>query len=381
MHLKVMPIALSGKITSLFMLLVFISPVIRLVVGFVPYLAVLSIIASFVFVQFFKNTYKGYAVFWLIFVLIMMSVFVTLSAHGNLEALFFSAASLINLLVAYWLAKQNKEKVSTVSFYALVSFYLVFFCSGINYGFGPNDVNNYFIESSRNIVSAMGLFLQILYSTAHYRAKKVLPKVTPIITFIISFVAYGRSGIALSAIFLFITYASIFRQSKFVYKLAFIVVVLVLVLMVSQYAVIMKNIFLTESNFSSGLDTPRVLMIQSYLESLDFVRVLVGVDLSSVPIINQYNNNPHSSVIYGHSQYGVLYILFMLSLVAIVAKSNPFKRGVALYVSFLSIFFIRVLVDKMSLPGIFDYLPFYIFCIILFDSKKCKREETKCLYG
>src|SRR5690554_5832675 len=119
MRFSVTRTSLASIFTSAFILLVFMSPIVRLSLGFVPYMVVLGTIASFVIVKILNNYYRGYATFFLVLLLVLMSINAALSNHGNLEALFYANTSLVSLLLAYWLAKQDKVKVSTISFNAL----------------------------------------------------------------------------------------------------------------------------------------------------------------------------------------------------------------------------------------------------------------------
>lgn len=370
MRISITTASVTNTVTSLFILLVFISPVIRLAAGFIPFIVVLGVIASFVVVQLFRNYYKGHTTFFLMLLLVLMSVSTALNAHGNLEALFYAVTSLVSLLFAYWLAKQDKEKVVTLSLFVLTFFYLFFIYSGTKHGFQPNDINNYFIESSRNAVSTVALLFQILYSATYYRARNKLPKITPIITLLIAIFSYGRSGIALSALLVMISFASVFWHSKALYKLFFLFLVLALSVLLLQYIEAIKYVIFTETNFSSGLDTPRTQMIREYIARLDLSSIILGKDLSTIAIINQYNNNPHNSVIYGHSQYGVFYIVLLLGLSLIIIRRTLFRKGGIIYAALIFIFFIRILSDKISLPGVFDYIFYYIFYVIYFDNKK-----------
>lgn len=255
-------------------------------------------------------------------IIMFMLIFSIVSTYSDLEATFFASITVINLLFSYWLAKKNKEMVSSVAFVALFSFYLYFVYSGIKLGFQPSEVNFYFVDASRNIVSTVALFFQILYSAAYYRANNVLPKVTPIFTFIVAFMAYGRTGIALSLIFVVVTYAVSFWRSKVLYKFIFLLLTLILSVVAFRYFAVMENFILVETNFNSGFETPCTKMVKDYIASLDFFRIFTGSDLSAIPIIFQHDNNPHNSIIYGHSQYGIFYVLLLFSLMVIVIKNK-----------------------------------------------------------
>jgi hypothetical protein len=355
--------------TFFFILLVFLSPVIRFATGFFPYLLAFVLMVGWGVILLLRNYYLGYKALIPIMLLLSMTLFVVMTDPSNLEALFYSFVSLISFMTAFWLAKQDIIKVSKISLIALLLFYMFFIYSMIKHGSTSSDVNNYFIESSRNAVSATALFLQILHSTAYYRANKRLPKITPAITFLIAILAYGRSGVALSAGLVVFTFAVTFLKTKPIYKLAFSFVILIFFLLLSENITLAENIIFNKTNFSSGLESPRTLMVQQYWESMDLISFLVGSDLSTVPIISQYNNNPHNSIIYGHSQYGIFYIILMSWFFFVVCWYGIFYKKTAIYITLISIYLVRIFLDSLSLPGVFDFIFYYIFFVLCFDCK------------
>lgn len=371
MILSIKKSALRDIFVSLFIILVFVSPLIRLALGFKPYLLVFGIISCFSLALFLRNYYKGYLTYTVVLLLSIMSVFAAFNGSGNQEAFFYSTVSLVNLLLANWLVRQDATRVTALSFIALNIFYLFFIYSGIKHGFMPADVNNYFLESSRNVVSTVALLFQVLYSASYYKDKNTLPKITPLITLLIAFFAYGRSGIALSAVLVVFTFLFIFWRSKFTYKLLAFSLISILFSFIYQYLTTIELLVLTETNFNSGLDTPRTLMVQEYIRSLNLGSIIMGTDLSTVPIINQYGNNPHNSIIYGHSQYGIFYIFLLLVMVVTVSRYKPFNKRNIVYTFLLLVFFVRILADKLSLPGVFDFIFYYLIYALYLSPKDC----------
>jgi|GEM_PF-4363532 len=362
-----------NKFITIILLLAFVSPIVRLVFGFIPYLTIFFAISVFTLIFTLKINLKNYLNIWLTVSLLSMLLISIFTRGGSLESPFYAVLSLMSMFFSYWLVGLEKKKVTRLSFYALIIFYFYFFYSSIKYGISPQDVNNFFLESSRNSVSTVAILFQVFYSAAYYRENNKLPNITVIATMVICFISFGRTGIALGGLLVIVTYCSNFWSSRLMFKVLFFMFLFLGVVVAFQFFDEMQTFIINQTNFSSGLDSPRFNMIKDYWASLDFFSFFAGTELSSIPIINKYNNNPHNSIIYGHSQYGIFYIIFILSLFLMLAKKKLYSTGGWVYIVFVFIFFVRIFADKISLPGIFDYIFFYLFFAAQFDHCNLKR--------
>lgn len=357
--------SIKSSLVSLLLLVVLVAPIVRGVFGFQPYLPIFFVMVVFSFLLLFLGYCKGLS-FYLFFLLFSLAfVFVVLTKFEDSLTLYFSVLNLLNLIIGYWLARQDSQKILYFSIFVLILYYALFLCLGLIYGYAPDDINNFFKNSSRNAVSAAALFFQILYSTSHYRVSGKLPLLTPIITFVISFLAYGRSGMFFSFLFVIWSFSSRFWTTKTSYKIVVIFVGLSIgVLGVKNFDLIEYYLF-SQTNFTLGFESPRSLMLKAYIEELDFFSFFYGVDLSSIPIIKDFNNNPHNSVLLGHAMFGFFHIIFLISCAIMFLVSKRFSKKLMVYSILALVFFARSLTDIVALPGVYDFIFFYIFFIAM----------------
>lgn len=362
----------SDLLSIILVMIVLLSPIARHVIGFNLYAFLLIVMASFVFLLICSNYFNGYKVIIPTLLFLFMFVFLLLSNASNTEGLFNTVGTIILFLLSYWLARQDFILVKKISLVSLLVFYVFFVLAMLIYGFSPDNINNYLVNSSRNVVSAIALFLQIMYSASYFRVNYKLPNVTPVITLILAIISFGRTGIALSAALVLLSAIVYFWERKIAYKSFVLFVLFCFVLFSYQYYSYVEYFIFTNTSFKSGLETPRVEMIKDYFFNFDFFDFLLGRDLLSLPIISVYGGNPHNSFVYGHSLYGVFYFISMVWLLFFIFKSFISCKHSIVYIALLLIFLIRISMDKLSLPGVFDYIIFYIIFIMYFDSNSIK---------
>ena len=69
-------------------------------------------------------------------------------------------------------------------------------------------------------------------------------------------------------------------------------------------------------------------MWRSYFQAQDWRSVLLGIDLSKVDVVSDYNNNPHNSFIRFHSLFGLLGLALLIFVLIYVAFFSPlFYKG------------------------------------------------------
>lgn len=362
------------NINIIFMLFIFISPIIRFTLGFTSYLIALGIIAGFTLKLLSSNYYRGYkAIVPFLFILSMVA-FTLIANPSDLKSIYFSFIFLINFLIAYWLEKQNPEKLASISFLSLIIYFIFFIYSMIKHGTTATDINHYLLsgEASRNMVSAIAILYQITYSATYYRVNSKLPLITPLLTLCIAIIAYGRSGIALSASIVIFSIIYETWKSKKIYKLIYFFLALAILFLFIENFAIIENFLFENTNYQKGFESPREIMVQQYIINLGFIEILGGLDLSNIPIIKNYNNNPHNSLIFGHSMYGIFYLALLIWIITSITLHYFYNKETFVYIVLLSIFFSRLLIDTISMPGIFDFMFFLVFLIII-NSKKTSK--------
>ena len=309
--------------------------------------------------------HKSY--FIILITIIGMFIFIILNNELEKVLIFNYIMYLYAFFAAYWLFSIDKYILMKVSYMTLMTYYLYFICFGIFYGFSPVDINTYMPYASRNQVSAYAIFLQILYTASYYRVNKKLPLFTSLFTFILCILAFGRSGILCSGlIFIFSFFLLLFNGSKEQKKILKIILFFLIFLCVLQVNYIFDYIS-NYSSFQQGLESPRNLMNQQYLDELDFQNLLLGINLNLIPEILNYNLNPHNTFILGHSHFGLINIILFFVIVCISSLIYLvwFKK-IYVYVFLLMIFFLRIYFDV--------FMEHYFLMLLLFlfilESKK-----------
>jgi len=358
-----------GYLSFLFVLVFIFSPVIRLGLGLEAYLVIfVAMLLSTSIVVLTRRYMSRYELVPASLIIVMcFSAFVF--SISILESIFYLLISLTHVFIAYWLVNQDQNRVLILFRISLYLFFSLFLFLMFSKGYTPDAVNQYFLVGSRNVVSATALFFQLAYSASYYRVNGSLPKITPFFTLVISVISFGRSGIGLS--FLFLSFSFIFSWKRT--EIKYISVVFILFVTVGLFSGLSFEdieFFLNEkTNFSRGFESPRALMIDAYFEKLSVVEFFIGRDLSGVQIIADFEQNPHNSFIYGHSHYGISYVVFISWFLLLLLWCNIKRRSTVIYSAIIFVFLARLWVDSLSLPGIFDYIFYYLFFLTILESK------------
>src|SRR5690606_33065956 len=115
---------------------------------------------------------------------------------GDGRAVYYSVMFLVSFLLASTMHSSiSKRDVLWISKASICTYLSFVGFLGFYIGFDPESMNEFFPNSSRNIVSGIALILQVFYSTLFYLVRGKLPLITALLTFALSCVAFGRSGI------------------------------------------------------------------------------------------------------------------------------------------------------------------------------------------
>lgn len=294
----------------------------------------------------------------LLLISIVSNIFDKYSPNMHLILTFFYIST------AYWLFYQKIVILKNVSLVLLLIYYIWFLFNGLEIGFLPQHVNVYFDGYSRNMVSSIAIIFQIFYSLSMYRYKGVLPKLTPILTFVLSVTAYGRTGIALSFIIIFYSLFKDFKIQAKYYKLTIITITVLLSILFMQNIDLILEYINISTNFGAGLSSPRSIFINDYVNTLNFGTIIVGSDLSLIPSISMFENNPHNTYLLGHAAFGIIYIIVMLSVLLYSLYIILFYNNTLTYFLFLTIYMTKFATDTGGLFGPSDILFYYmLFCL------------------
>lgn len=157
---------------SIIIFLTFISDFIRFLTQdkFIHFsimcLLFIFILANIIYKKFILNR----IVLYLLCLFITMFICHLINLEVNLRAsILFLSYSVVFLLLADYITEKDINLNVKISFWTLVILYVFFILSAFRYGLSPDSVNSYLNHFSRNILAAMFLFHQILYSSFYFK--------------------------------------------------------------------------------------------------------------------------------------------------------------------------------------------------------------------
>lgn len=252
-------------------------------------------------------------------------------------------------------------------------------------GVSPEAFNTYFPNSSRNGISAALIFLQVFYSAACFIRTGRAPSITPILTFAICVMLFGRSGIMVSAAIVAVTVAQNLRAAP-VKSIASAMVAGSVLITVTLFPMLPAELAAPPvaaneqmeapsnglgdrvddpalSEFRLGLYSIRSVMMAEYVQRLTPSTVLFGVPLTSVPWIAEYRGNAHNSFLRGHAYFGLPYLLLIGGIIGVALKSGWHQRQFFV-LSLMLLFSGRAFFDSVALFDVFDVGFFYCFFLL-----------------
>ncbi|WP_128690616.1 hypothetical protein [Chromohalobacter israelensis] len=219
------------------------------------------------------------------------------------------------------------------------------------------SVGNFFVGSSKNVVSSWLIIASVsMAAIRYYNTGKVLCH--PIfISFLVSLVLETRSSILVSLLAFLLLF---FLRFGLFYVLSISMLLSMLGVFFIGFDVSYldaANIFEKTKFGSHGLESRRWGMWEGYFREMNLFSFFLGVDLSYIPEIHSYSDNPHSSIFRFHSMFGVIPLAFLgLGLCFFAFRVN------FLYFSMVIFVLMRASVDTL-LFGIF-YDVFLILIIV-----------------
>jgi len=258
-----------------------------------------------------------------------------------------------NLLLAYlFIVIENKKMVVWI----LLSYSITVGFIAYNLFVLKTDPNYIYEGLSRNhagfvVVFWTGFLLFYLKITYNYYLL-----IFPIFGLILSFFLFGRTSLIVSTLLVVVVFFYKFRSNTIIQILA-----VALLTMGSYYLFInFGDKLTTETNLGEGLDTPRWELWRIYWNHINAVNLFTGVDVTTLPMYEQFSGNPHNSFIKFHSRAGIGSIIFMILFVVSIFKYVKLKQYYSLWL--LLLLTLRASFDGDMFIGNFDF----IFLIITF---------------
>lgn len=258
-------------------------------------------------------------------------------------------------------------RASKITLY-LCGVIILLFC--YHYGFRnfgkENPIEKIFHGASANGITSYLVVVLLNFIVISYILNKKTPILAILMVLAIALIGYGRASILSVLLVILLTIvAEFFSKNK--YKVIFILAVFTSV-GVHYFVKYNEEIILlyeskTKFGGSSFQSSHRDNMRIEYLNKLDYVGSLTGVDYSNTVIQKVYFNNPHNSFIRAHSIFGLPYIVIIF-LIPIVIFIFYEKNKYRLYVAgVLVILYFRTFAEPIMFPSLLD---FYFFSILLF---------------
>lgn len=339
----------AGYILSILLQYKFGSEIFReryIIIGFLPLLLFLFVIPKEI---------KNYVIYFsaLFFLGSILS-----AINKGYYSFLYLVYSLIHISIVIMLFKYKiSEYIPLIIFYMFSLFF--FYNSAI-----LKNISDIFPESSRNAVSWIALLLCSLYYLLaivnNNNSKNPIPL---FVLVIICVFANGRSGIITS--FLLLISHLIFNYPQKNNKRNQLIINLFLL------SAFVFAIFYFSSVFDEKLqylqnkkleNASRMMLVTSYLKSLDPINFITGIDLATIPIFKFYHSNPHNSYIQCHVRFGIMAFLYIGFLIFSMLKGLIFgelKFGACIFACLL----LRISTDKLAFVDNVDFL--LIFACIL----------------
>ncbi|GAA4882754.1 hypothetical protein GCM10023311_01070 [Flaviramulus aquimarinus] len=309
--------------------------------------ALLSIM-TFVFYFSMKNkNYLSEAIFFILFLLItsLINLFFTQNNFGG------SVTLLGNLFLSF-IYFQIDNKKTTIWIIASYLITIIF----ISYKLFVLEIHpNLLYEGlSRNHAGFAVVFYTIFllfHLKVTYNRFPILP---PLIGVVLAFFLFGRTSLIVTFILLLVV---LFYKFKSNHKARIVAIFLFLGLC---YYLWLKygSLLSTETNLGEGLDTPRWELWRIYIESINFINIFTGVDVTELRMYDQFGGNPHNSFIKFHSRVGIGSFAFITLFFLSIFKYLKTKQY---YIFWLLILLtIRAFFDSDIFIGNFDFIFFII---------------------
>jgi hypothetical protein len=317
----------------------------------------IGLVGLYVLPVLFQANLKGH--FFIIGCFALMLVFGVNSAPMyDYRPIYYLALGISCYVIGNHYAERQVDAVR-ISRFLLIAFFVGFAVLAATKGYSPSAINTYLPNASRNYVSSVALFLQLFYSVAYWLKQRHFPRITPLLTFGISVLCIGRTGIALSFVVAAVSYAEVYLRRPVFWTLVLSATTVPLLMFLVPPAL---ESIATGTNFQRGVySLQRDLFLREYLSHItEGTRILTGGNLADLPSIVKYsrNINPHNSYIRGHAYFGLAHTisvgLWLLYIVFLAVKKRHF-----LTIALLMTYPVRAAFDTLAFFGLFDFVFFF----------------------
>lgn len=219
--------------------------------------------------------------------------------------------------------------------------------------------------SSTNGIPSYFIVLQIGLSLATFSATNRLPLLSTFLTFGVALLGVGRASIIVAGMIIVLTLMiKLLEKQVSTNQRQFRSIILVfsmlgfLFIFGEQFA----DLIIRYTKLSAGIvDHARAMMLDSYIDRLSPLSLVIGGDYSGTLIESTYKGNPHISFIRTHAFYGLLVTLIVLISPFLVFFSNKKLYVKFTFFSFISLAIIRAISEPIFFPTLLDFFYFLFF--------------------
>lgn len=261
-----------------------------------------------------------------------------------------------------------QERISAKHISYIYYFCMLILCIYFLVGVDPSDISK---VSSGNIVNYVVILMSILLIGITYKHKNKIIILPSVLSLVISFWTFGRSGIACSLILLIglIILKIKSKLSRIKLILLFIVFSLSGFFIYNYIYELLFNImyrFGERSTFFTGSSREKIW--SEYIGNLTPLKIIFGYDSS--PHYFYGFTNLHNSFLQFHYNYGLFGIILIISL--IYASYISIKKQEYIYTLLITCIIIRGSTDILLFSNLYDYVLFFLLITIFFIKEKEK---------
>ena len=234
-------------------------------------------------------------------------------------------------------------------------------------------------DSSSNGITSYLVCLQINYSIAMMVIHRKVSIITSILTLWICVIGYGRGSIIAAAGIMLLNISFFAFSTKLLsVRMAIVLGSVAFVLYAAQNFGIIYDYVYSNTKIGSGLyDQERSIIIASYLERIDGLNLLTGVDIRGSIIDRFYNGNPHNSYIRAHMIFGLSYIVAIAVALIMALQKLPDFTTKAYCALAATMLLFRAATEPILFPTPFDFIFYALIALMMFanpaDVKSAKQ--------
>ena len=356
------PVLLILSILSLFW---FFSSSVLIYVG-----SLFALLSALTLLFLYKIKYKE--LYKLITLITLLLFFKIISQHvtSNLSDSGHYITLISGIIIGYLANKYDKKYIIIKVFYYFMFLYAIIVLLMLGLGISADNI----WLGSRNLsgllfVTYGSLFLLYQPATNYLKLKKTFY----FIVFIICVLSIGRSGIITSFILLIAaileTYSLKLTKNQ-VFKFLVGIIALIFIGLCFKYFLSFFNA-LSQFEYlrSAGVeDNYRSLMIEEFFNNYSIKTFLFGMDLSSLPYISSFENNPHNGYIYLNATFGIVAIImyaYILGFFTVLFKRRDIVRVLAMIA-----ILVRFGTDSPPSLILFAFVFLSMYCFFQLQSNK-----------